>query len=263
MRLIFIRHGEPDYATDTLTENGRIEAAALAERTVKWDVDRFFCSPLGRARLTAEPTLRALGRTASERQWLQEFMLKITDPVTNEVQGPWDLQPEYMAEDPVLYDREKWFRAEVYKDHPEIEERWREVCGGLDEILEGYGYKRSGRCWHFQNPDGSILPAEKEDIMLHGTKEYEIRDDDDEKTAVFFCHFGVTCVMLAHLLGVSPMALWHGTVIPPTGITVVNAEKRYHNTVNFRIQTLGDCTHLLERGVRISGFAAFSTVFQK
>ena len=30
MRLIFIRHGEPDYERDTLTEKGMKEAACLA-----------------------------------------------------------------------------------------------------------------------------------------------------------------------------------------------------------------------------------------
>lgn len=32
MRLLFIRHGDPDYVHDTLTEKGHREAALLAER---------------------------------------------------------------------------------------------------------------------------------------------------------------------------------------------------------------------------------------
>jgi len=32
MRIIFVRHGDPDYANDTLTEKGWREAALLAER---------------------------------------------------------------------------------------------------------------------------------------------------------------------------------------------------------------------------------------
>ncbi len=49
MRIIFVRHGEPDYSTDSLTENGKKEAEALAERTSKWNVDKFYVSPQGRA----------------------------------------------------------------------------------------------------------------------------------------------------------------------------------------------------------------------
>ena len=47
MRLIFIRHAQPDYSIDGLTEKGKVEAQLLAKRTASWDVDRFFCSPLG------------------------------------------------------------------------------------------------------------------------------------------------------------------------------------------------------------------------
>ena len=32
MRIVFVRHGEPDYAHDCLTERGRIQAQAAAER---------------------------------------------------------------------------------------------------------------------------------------------------------------------------------------------------------------------------------------
>ena len=39
MRLLFVRHGDPDYVHDTLTEKGHREAAFLAERagTRKWE----------------------------------------------------------------------------------------------------------------------------------------------------------------------------------------------------------------------------------
>ena len=31
MRILFVRHGDPDYVNDTLTEKGHREAACLAE----------------------------------------------------------------------------------------------------------------------------------------------------------------------------------------------------------------------------------------
>lgn len=49
MRLIFIRHADPDYVKDSLTEKGWREAELLARRTAQWKVDHIFCSPLGRA----------------------------------------------------------------------------------------------------------------------------------------------------------------------------------------------------------------------
>ena len=47
MRIIFVRHAEPDYANDTLTEKGWREAALLAERVSGWDVTDFYVSPHG------------------------------------------------------------------------------------------------------------------------------------------------------------------------------------------------------------------------
>ena len=45
MRILFIRHGDPDYVNDTLTEKGRREAAALAERAAALDLGTCFVSP--------------------------------------------------------------------------------------------------------------------------------------------------------------------------------------------------------------------------
>ena len=41
MKLIFIRHGEPNYEIDSLTEKGWREAELLSKRTVKWNVTDF------------------------------------------------------------------------------------------------------------------------------------------------------------------------------------------------------------------------------
>ena len=73
MRLIFIRHGDPDYVNDCLTEKGRREAALLAERVKGWDVTDFYVSPLGRAQETADYSLKACGRIAETLDWLREF----------------------------------------------------------------------------------------------------------------------------------------------------------------------------------------------
>ena len=45
MRLIFIRHGDPDYVHDTLTEKGKREAELLAQRVKNWDVSVLRFSP--------------------------------------------------------------------------------------------------------------------------------------------------------------------------------------------------------------------------
>ena len=53
MELLIIRHGDPDYTIDSLTEKGWKEAEYLSEKLVKMDIQDFYVSPLGRARDTA------------------------------------------------------------------------------------------------------------------------------------------------------------------------------------------------------------------
>ena len=60
MKLLIVRHGDPDYAIDSLTETGWIEAELLSDRLCKLDVKAFYCSPMGRAQDTAKATLGTL-----------------------------------------------------------------------------------------------------------------------------------------------------------------------------------------------------------
>ena len=75
MRILIIRHGDPDYANDTLTEKGHREAKLLAEKLKKEKIDFIYSSPLGRARHTCDYTARALGKADEvvEKEWLREF----------------------------------------------------------------------------------------------------------------------------------------------------------------------------------------------
>lgn len=61
MLLYIVRHGDPDYVTDTLTERGKLQAEAVGKRIAASKIDRIFSSPMGRARQTAEPACRILG----------------------------------------------------------------------------------------------------------------------------------------------------------------------------------------------------------
>ena len=80
MKIIFIRHGEPNYEIDSLTEKGWREAELLSKRTAKWNVTDFYCSPLGRAKDTASFTLKNAGREAEILPWLREFDAPVIDP---------------------------------------------------------------------------------------------------------------------------------------------------------------------------------------
>ena len=67
-------------------------------------------------------------------------------------------------------------------------------------------------------------------------------------TLVFFCHFGLECVLLSHLMNVSPMILWHYTCAAPTSVTTVYTEERRPGVASFRVCGFGDTSHLYAGG---------------
>ena len=88
MRIIIVRHGDPNYELDTLTKTGWREAELAAEYLAKLQIKAFYVSPLGRAQDTAGCTLKKMNRTAETLDWLREFEAHIDRPdVKNEKSG--------------------------------------------------------------------------------------------------------------------------------------------------------------------------------
>ena len=96
MRLIIIRHGDPDYSIDSLTEKGWREAELLSDRISKLDVTAFYCSPLGRAKDTASFTLEKMNAKAKTLSWLQEFRGKVK--IDGEKKGAWRMMQNLLMQ---------------------------------------------------------------------------------------------------------------------------------------------------------------------
>ena len=72
MLLYIVRHGDPIYNPDSLTERGKLQAAALGKRLARYGVDRIYSSPLIRAQQTAEPTCILTAKKAEILEWTSE-----------------------------------------------------------------------------------------------------------------------------------------------------------------------------------------------
>lgn len=222
MKLLIVRHGDPDYSIDSLTEKGWREAEYLSEKLTKLDIKDFYVSPLGRARDTASCTLKKLHREAQECQWLREFAPRIRRPdVKDEKMIVWDWLPEDWTNEASFFDCEKWLEPGVIKEGG-VKEEYDWVTGSLDKLLESHGYIREGRLYR------------------------AVKANND--TIVLFCHFGVECVLLSHLLNISPMVLWHGTCAAPSSVTTVVTEERRKGIAYFRMSSFGDICHLYAHG---------------
>ena len=143
MKIIFIRHGEPNYEIDSLTEKGWREAELLSKRTAKWNVTDFYCSPLGRAKDTASFTLKNADRKAKILPWLREFDAPVIDPETGKRRIPWDFLPDVLDANRDLYDNHLWTKNPIMQTG-NMDENYRFVTDGLDTLLAHYGYVRDG-----------------------------------------------------------------------------------------------------------------------
>ena len=235
MKLLLIRHGDPDYSIDSLTPTGRIEAELLAKRIAPMPIKAYYVSPLGRAKDTAAPTLALAGREATECEWLQEFGPLIARPDTGgRLRVPWDWLPQDWLNDERFLSESDWKQNEIFRQYG-VGESYDRVTAAFDEVLASHGYVHDGRWYRAEQPN------------------------DD--TLAFFCHFGVTCVLLSHLMNVSPMILWHGTATAPTSVTTVYTEERRKGIAYFRASTIGDISHLYAVGQQPSFSARFCEIY--
>ncbi len=234
MKLLIVRHGDPDYSIDSLTEKGWREAEFLSERLTKLDVKEFYVSPLGRAKDTASFTLQKLGRTAIECEWLKEFPASIQKPDYPHKTGAWDWLPQSWTTVPEFYSDSEWLKVPAFAES-EVPQRYQYVIQELDKVLKKHGYEREGRIYKAVNPN--------------------------HDTIVFFCHFGIECVLLSHLLGISPMPLWHGFCALPTSVTTVVTEERRQGIASFRTLGFGDISHLYVKGEEPAFAARFSECY--
>lgn len=233
MKLLIVRHGDPDYSIDSLTERGWVEAEYLSERLSKLNVAAFYVSPLGRAKDTASLTLKKMNRTAEECPWLREFAVPVRRPDQKGPEPsavPWDWLPQDWTADGRFYEEAHWFERDVFEEAG-MKREYDRVTENFDRLLARHGYERDGRVYRAVRPNND--------------------------TIVLFCHFGVECVLLSHLLGVSPMVLWHGICAAPTSVTTVITEERRPGIAIFRANAVGDISHLYVHGMEPAFAARF------
>ena len=232
MRILVIRHGDPDYSIDSLTEKGWREANLLADRLAGLNIRDFYCSPLGRAKDTAKPTLEKLGRQSELNilPWLCEFRGSVISPFEERRRIPWNLMPQYWSRQPDLFDKEMWLQHPLMKSG-NVEAIYRETCEGMDALLEKYGYHR----------DGYILRCE----------------ENTDDTIVLFCHFAVGMAIIAHMTGAPLPVLWQSFFLPTSSVTTFVTEERVKGEAFFKCLQMGDTSHLYAAGEPVSSSGLF------
>ncbi|MCL1844760.1 MAG: phosphoglycerate mutase family protein [Defluviitaleaceae bacterium] len=214
MLLYIIRHGDPDYANDCLTERGKKQAAALAERFAAHGVrfDEIYSSPLGRAIQTAEPTCEKQGISYNIEEWMSENLCFADLSITNE-KGERDWA--FAGPNARMLDISgTWHESPHFP--PTAAAGYKRIADASDEFLARLGYVRDGLHYKVAAPSDKLIAA--------------------------FCHHGLGTTWLSHMLSIPPNIFWASFDIAHTGITIV----RFNNTPRTAPQCLclSDTAHV-------------------
>lgn len=181
MLLYYIRHGDPIYAPDSLTELGHKQAEALSERLALSGLDEIYCSTSLRAMQTAEPTAKKLNLPVKLLDWCNESYAWNEFTVSNGHGKKWFCQDEttrkLMASRQIKNLGAKWYECDFFSKT--------NVKSGIERIsketfafLSSSGYDKS--------PDG----------------DYYVANNPNEKRIALFAHEGFGIAFLSILLNI-------------------------------------------------------------
>ena len=175
MRIVLIRHGEPNYEKDCLTELGHKQAEIAAQRLLKERIDEVYCSPLGRARQTAQAYAEVSGnKDITILDFMQEIRFGREGELYDSKWNPW-LGVYNLVKNGKDLQSPAWREYPVFKDtYSTIDSD--KIAVETDKWLAGFGYKREGFYYRDTNKE------------------------ENDKTVAIFCHGGSSTAFLAHVL---------------------------------------------------------------
>lgn len=218
MRLYIIRHADPDYANNTLTPAGHLEAQALARRLASHGLDYLYCSPLERARLTARYTADLLKIEPAVEEWTQEIPDWRVELAGWGPMPKWDLPAEVLRAQP--YPTHETWHEMPFWDAASTRACFDALVAASDQFLARHGYVREGRLYRCVRPNRAQVAV--------------------------FCHQGFGVTWLAHLLDIPPPVMWSAFYLAPSSVTTVLFEERSAQWAAPRCLAVGDVSHLYE-----------------
>ena len=222
MLIYLVRHGIPNYATDSLTPEGALQAEAVSKRLIPAGIDKIYSSPLGRARQTAEPTAKSLGMDINIEEWMSESVVSYSFAGVND-EGK-------------LLTWAFWQRGKLLGKNECYEDR--------DSFSHGYYYNDL----RAKNGAKALEDASDEFLLRHGFERtdegngYRVIEKNDKKIAVF-AHQGFGLHWLSHLTRI-PYHIFTTTFdISHTGVTIIYFDEKKEITYP-QILAISDLSHI-------------------
>ncbi len=214
MKIYLIRHGDPDYANDTLTERGHREADALVAYLRSENIDQVVSSPMGRARDTARYTAESLGLEVTVEPWMAELSLRADTEVRR---SAWDI-PGHSIRNPEYLRESGAFELIPSLPEPRVREIMEELRRNSDRFLASLGYVR----------DGGV---------------YRIEEQSDRRIAVF-AHGGFGLSWLSLLLEIPTPLMWSGFFLHTSSVTQILFDERSSDLATPRCLMISALPHL-------------------
>lgn len=229
MLLYIVRHGDPIYDPDSLTERGKLQAAALGKRLARYGVDHIYSSPLIRAQQTAKPTCILTGKELEILDWTSEGVAwqYFTMEKANGKHG-WCFHckdgPVQLRSKEVEALGKQWYEASFFQNnHIRAEEGYRYIREKSDAFLAEHGYIHEENC-------------------------YRVQSQSDERLAVF-CHQGFGLSWLGVLLDIPLPVAWTAFDISHSDLTVIEFSGQTGDYCIPKMLTLSNDSHLYAEGL--------------
>jgi len=211
MRIVFVRHGEPDYEKDCLTDLGHIQAEAVGKRLSSENISKLYSSTMGRARETAEHIAAELGISHDDITALDSMR-----EIEWDFEGPWEVATKAVSAQKSIMDGSRATDGIYSKD---------KICGFLlkrgedfDSLLTSHGFAREG---------------------LY----YRVTAENDE-TILLASHAGTSTAILSHLFNLPAPFVFDAIRPHFTAVTIVMLNGQHGELISPRFEIANDSRHI-------------------
>lgn len=217
MRIVFVRHGHPDYKLDCLTEVGHKHAEAAAERLKDEPFTRIYSSTCGRAVETAQHIASRHGLPVVSFDFMREIKWWPLDGQPLEHRGyPWTIVGDMVSKGEDILSR-NWMDEPRFANNG-VKYLVQNIGNQFDKLMEELGYAREGDYYRVIRENG--------------------------ETVAMVSHGGSSSAVLAHLFNI-PFPFFCGCLRPNfTAITVVTIGGDEGELVTPRFEIANDARHI-------------------
>ena len=238
MLFYYVRHGDPIYNPDSLTELGKRQAEAVGRRLAMHGIDEIYASPRLRAQYTAKPTADLLRKEIKILDWADESKASSEFWVKTETASSWGFAHKDMIK--------KFNSPEVralgmrWYEHPnfegtKFESGTKRIDDAVDEFLLSLGYRhdRENCCYEVVEPN--------------------------EKRIALFAHQGVGMNILSSILDIPYPVFSTRFDFAHSSMTVIKFNEQPDGYSYPRTLQLSNDSHLWREGL-ITGYNSNRTL---